>query len=82
MKTLDEEAEEYYRMFETLPVIRYNAFIAGAQSDWVKAENIKAQIEVLTPFVKTISMRDNSFSKLCRKLSELEQQLKQLEYGD
>jgi hypothetical protein len=30
-ETLEEAAENYYKQFENLPVIRFNAFIAGGK---------------------------------------------------
>ena len=83
MKSLEQEAEEYAekenagqkgQFFDFAKL----DFIAGANSKWVQAEKIKAQIEILT------GLYENSYIKSGRefwkkKFEELEQKLKQLE---
>jgi hypothetical protein len=85
MKTLEQEAQEHFdnnifcdgiTPFEE--DISKRCFIAGANSKWVQAEKIKAQIEVLT------GLYANSYIKSGRefwkkKFEELEQQHRQLE---
>jgi hypothetical protein len=83
MKTLEQEAEEYFdnnifcdgiTPFEE--DISKRCFIAGANSKWVQAEKIKAQIDIL---------RKHRFSgeeKFSDSIEELEQQLKEFEAQD
>jgi len=54
-----------------------DAFISGANSKWVQAEKIKAQIEVIDSFCKEHYLYGGNFHK--KKITELKQQLKQLE---
>jgi hypothetical protein len=80
MKTLEKQAEEYFEYnifcdgitpFEE--EIGKRCFMAGANSNWVQAEKIKAQIELLyRARVAPISWFD-------QKMEELNQQLKELE---
>jgi hypothetical protein len=93
MKTLEEEANEYAKNDNTKSYDFCNqtlvdAFESGANSKWVQAEKIKAQIEVLKPIVaegyKLKAHHNNSEWKKQlelseQKLIELRQQLKQLE---
>ena len=81
MKSLEEEAREWYsntRIFDTGPL---NAFIAGANSKWIQAERIKAQIEVLKLAHLRLSVEgiDKANATMVSTINELEQQLKQLE---
>jgi hypothetical protein len=46
-ETLEEAANNYYKQFDNLPVIRFNAFIAGAK--W-QAERMYSEEEVLKSF--------------------------------
>jgi len=78
MKSLEQEAEEYAKTLVGIDVHAKKDFIAGANSKWVQAEKIKAQIEILT------GLYENSYIKSGRefwkkKFEELEQKLKQLE---
>jgi hypothetical protein len=84
MKTLEEEAAEWARR----NIQWSDGFIAGANSKWVQAEKIKAQIDVLKPIVaegyKLKAHHNNPEWKKQletseQKLIELKQQLKQLE---
>ena len=54
------------------------AFIAGANSKWVQAEKIKAQIEILKS-IGTVHDESCMSQRVRDKIRELEQQLKQLE---
>jgi hypothetical protein len=80
MKTLEEQALEYIdnnvfcdgiTPFEI--EIADKAFIAGANSKWVQAEKIKAQIDILSLLNDTHSLRINIM------ISKLKQQLKELQ---
>lgn len=82
MKNLEQEAEEYSQSYDECDIWLQGAakecYIAGANSKWVQAEKIKAQIEILT------GLYENSYIKSGRefwkkKFEELEQKLKQLE---
>lgn len=96
MKTLQEEAREYgknnsqiiaHGLYST-DGDRELGFIAGANSDYVKQEIIKAKIEVLEEIQKwgRITMSRNTLEKsigirdylieIAYKISELKQQLK------
>ena len=90
MKSLEEEAEEYadYKN-DYVPVSfgdKFNSttkkdFIAGANSKWVQAEKIKAQIDILKLAHLRLSVEgiykvDNT---MVFTVNELEQQLKELE---
>ena len=84
MKTLEEEAEEYsdYKN-DYVPMSfgdKFNPttkrdFIAGANSKWVQAEKIKAQIDVL----KNVVSKIGHYDILRKDIEDLQQQLKQLE---
>jgi hypothetical protein len=88
MKSLEEEALEYIdnnvfcdgiTPFEI--EIADKAFIAGANSKWVQAEKIKAQIDILKLAhlrlsVESINKDDNI---IVFTVNELEQQLKELQ---
>jgi hypothetical protein len=79
MKSLEQQAEEYFEYnifcdgitsFEE--DISKRCFMAGANSNWVQAEKIKAQIELL------YQARVAPITWFDRKMEELEQQLKEL----
>jgi hypothetical protein len=83
MKTLEQEAKEYAIELLSKMVDRKTAvilesyaqtdFIAGANSKWVQSEKINAKIEGL------LLANDNP-SGIFYRISELEQQLKEIEY--
>ena len=84
MKTLEQEAQEYFdnnifcdgiTPFEE--DISKRCFIAGANSKWVQAEKINAQLQIL----KSIPENDGETAlwHIAMKQVKLEQQLKQLE---
>lgn len=75
MKTLEEEAKK----FQDTNYLPYDKdiFIAGANSKWVRAEKIKAQIEILNE-IRGGFNTDNRFY-IDYKIEQLEQQLKELE---
>ncbi len=50
MKTLEQEAEEMYPGIERQ--VDRLIFIAGAESKWIQAEKIKAQIEILEKHIE------------------------------
>lgn len=81
MKSLEEEANYHYDMTymmakdESIRIYAVNDFIAGANSKWVQAEKIKAQIEVLQELIDT----DGSSYTSRIILLDLKQQLKNLE---
>lgn len=77
MKTLEEEAFEYAKNNRESIDKEFTAFIAGANSKYVQAEKIKAQIDCWEKALKIIPLEDeDSIIFLVRKLK---QQLKQLE---
>jgi len=82
MKTLEEEADLYSVNTDVVhPADSYvakHAFIAGANSKWVQAEKIKAQIECWEKALKIIPREDEDSILLLVK--KLKQQLKQLEH--
>jgi hypothetical protein len=77
MKTLEEEAAEWARR----NIQWSDGFIAGANSKWVQAEKIKAQIEVLklTHLRLSVEGIDKVDDTMVFTINELEKQLKQLE---
>ena len=78
MKTLEEEAADYAENVSNLVPGPYIDFIAGANSKWVQAEKIKAQIEI----VKAIGDLGNIptlYGELKMTLIALNKQLKDLE---
>jgi len=88
MKTLKEEAEHYSEchqdVSEELGKYLVSAvFQDGANSKWVQAEKIKAQIEVLKLAHLRLSVEgmDKANDTMIFTINELEQQLKQLENG-
>jgi hypothetical protein len=85
MKTLEQEAEEYFPLLDTtndrtgeieeenLQILGHRrSFIAGANSPWVQAEKIKYALEQLYKF------RESTFGKGKNVIDELEQKLKEL----
>ena len=77
MKTLEQEASKAHEDFyngEITSVI--DVFIAGANSKWVQAEKIKAQIELLKSIPED---SETALWILAKKQLDLEEQLKQLE---
>ncbi len=79
MKTLEEEAEKYATEYNGILVNkRKEHFIAGANSKWVQAERIEAQIDVYLQCIPFID--DEEYRIVIRKrISIGEQLLKQLE---
>lgn len=79
MRTLEEEALEYTvsnggnkpETFTDEQIGRLHGYIDGANSKWVQAEKIKAQIEVLEDVIWIET-----------RLEMLKQQLKRLEDGE
>lgn len=74
MKTLEQYAEEWssdYTYANGKQDVAKESFIAGATSDWVKIEKIKAQIEVL----QWVDINDD----LEIVLKNLQEKLKELE---
>ena len=92
MKKLEEEAEQYADFSNDYVPLSFGDkfnkttkrdFIAGANSKWVEAEKIKAQIEVLKmTHLRSIEGIYNTDNTIVFTINELEQQLKQLEDGD
>jgi hypothetical protein len=85
MKTLKQEAEEYFPLLDTtndrkgvieeenLQLLGHRkSFIAGANSKWVQAQIIKAKIDGL------LLANDNG-SGIMYRIQELEEQLNKLE---
>lgn len=77
MKTLEEEARNVLKEKEKVGYSYeyYDGFIAGANSKWVQAEKIKAQIDVL----KNVVSKIGHYDILRKDIEDLQQQLKQLE---
>jgi hypothetical protein len=86
VKSLEQQAEEYFPLLDTtndrtgeieeenLQILGHRrSFIAGANSEWVKAEKIKAQIDILNKH------RLSGEEKFSDTIEELKQQLKELE---
>ena len=78
MKSLEEEAIEWYSNTKLFDKGELNAFISGANSKWVQSEKIKAQIHILKLIhlrlsVESIYKADNI---MFFAINELEQQLK------
>jgi len=78
MKTLEEEAQEF-EDGNYMTATDKDVFIAGAKSKWVQAEKIKAQIEVLEATLKKYIDDNLSEFYIRGMISDLHQQLKQLE---
>ena len=84
---LNKEAEEYKKSTVNKMSIEKTAFIAGANSKYVQAKILQAQIDVLKEIdeQKTTGPEHNAFYDLIdmknNKIHHLEQQLKQLENG-
>jgi hypothetical protein len=87
MRTLEEEAEYHYDMTymmgkdDSLKPYVINDFIAGANSKWVQAEKIKAQISENESVLEMLKVHGNDSSKfrVSMRIDQLRQQLKQLE---
>jgi hypothetical protein len=77
MIDVNKEAEEYaYNLaYETSQI---QGFLAGANSKYVKAKIIQAQIDVLKS-IGTIHDETCMSQRVTNKIKELQQQLKQLE---
>lgn len=84
MKTLEQEAEEYAekenagqkgQFFDFAKL----DFIAGANSKWVQAEKIKAQIEVLELHIEHPTKPGYKRHDVLDRIKLLKVQLKQLE---
>lgn len=95
MKSFEEEAIEYVinhggnkpETFTDEQIGRLHGYIDGANSKWVQAEKIKAQMDILNSFYYGDDLKDKDIMKFYSELhaeltEELEQQLKELEdYG-
>jgi len=84
MKTLEEEAADYAENVSNLVPGPYIDFIAGANSKWVQAEKIKAQIDILNSFYYGEDLNDEDIMRFYTELhseltEELQKQLKELE---
>ena len=77
MKKLKQEAEEYSESYDECDIwiqgVAKECYIAGANSKWVQAEKINAQIELL------YQARIAPITWFDQKVEELEQRLKELE---
>jgi hypothetical protein len=60
MKSLEQEAEEYAKTLVGIDVHAKKDFIAGANSKWVQAEKIKAQIEIYESILNSHNFSLNS----------------------
>jgi hypothetical protein len=83
MKTLEQKAEEYVAQACDdcdiwVQIIAEECYIAGANSKWVQAEKIKAQIDMLKS-IGTVHDERCMSQRVTDKIKELQQQLKQLE---
>jgi hypothetical protein len=80
MKTIEEEARFLYGNLEKgIGADRRSIFIAGANSKYVQAEKIKAQIEVLEAILNKYIDESLSGFYIRGMISDLQQQLKQIE---
>lgn len=82
MKSLEKEATEYDAQTEWSKYEIEKAFIAGANSDYVKRKIIENQIEVLNKIYsdnKTSDFNSSTFQDIEYEINQLEQQLKELE---
>jgi hypothetical protein len=77
MKSLELEAFDYAKDNRDLIDPEFQAFMAGANSKWAQADKIRAQIEVLKECTNVPDF-EWKFSRIGRKIIELQQQLKQL----
>lgn len=75
---LEAEAADYAISVSNLAADAYTDFIEGANSKWVQAERIKAQIEIIRS-VGDKGNGPNIYGNLKVVLMKLNQQLKQLE---
>jgi len=79
MKSLEQEAEEYAKTLVGIDVHAKKDFIAGANSKWVQAEKIKAQIEVLELHIEHPTKPGYKRHDVLDRIKLLKVQLKQLE---
>lgn len=91
MKTLEQEAEEYSRnewedLYSQIGITgaergweTKDDFIAGANSKWVQAEKIKAQIEILELHIEHPTKPGYKRHDVLDRIKSLKVQLKQLE---
>lgn len=79
MKSLEKEAIEWYSNAKIFDTGALNAFIAGANSKWVKAEKIKAQIEVLESHIEHPRKPGYKRHDVIDTIKELNKRLKELE---
>ena len=84
---IEKEAEEYAKRRVDLDPIYanglYYGFVAGANSEWVQSEKIKAQIEVLLLIQIRLSIEGvgKIDDTMAFTINELGRQLKELEDG-
>jgi hypothetical protein len=94
MKSLEEEAEEYFPLLDTtndrkgeveeenLQLLGHRkSFIAGASSKWVQVEKIKVQIDENDSILQMLFLHGNEGSRIrvVERIESLNQQLKDLE---
>ncbi len=92
MKTLEQEAEEHFPLLDTtidrtgeikeenLQILGHRrSFIAGANSNYVQAEKIKAQIEVLELHIEHPTKPGYKRHDVLDRIKLLKVQLKQLD---
>jgi hypothetical protein len=93
MKTIEQEAEEYFPLLditndrtgeteeENLQILGHRrSFIVGANSKYVQAEKIKAQIKIYQSLLDQCENHNAAICKyMIKKRDVLEQQLRQLE---
>jgi hypothetical protein len=82
MRTLEDEAEHHAKSLGYVGECLLHeeqardSFIAGANSKYVQAERLKAQIEIIREVLRESDLFD---TLIIIKINSLEQQLKQLE---
>jgi hypothetical protein len=75
MKTIEQEAKEYANIplnrdidseerYFNDSVREYDSFIAGANSKWVQAEKVKAQIETLNILDTNLQVKVNTLTEM------------------
>lgn len=85
MKTIEEEAEQHWDMTymmakdESIKPYVVNDFIAGANSKWVQAQKIKAQIEILESHIEHPRKTGYKRHDIIDTIKKLNKQLKELE---
>lgn len=81
MKNLEQSAEELAKKRVELDPIYanglYHGFVECGKSKWFQAEKIKAQIDILNECT-CVPRFDWEFTKIGRKILQLEQELKEL----